>query len=105
MRPFSAKEEKAARVALLEQYREAKRVEAFTLFNELPESKREDYTKEYEIRVVEKNPALKRTWAIKGLDSAMAKAFFVAFLAEEMWGQGWDNPSDAQLLNFQFSLN
>lgn len=104
-KPLTGKEEKAVRVALLEQYRESRRAEAFSLFKEMTDDKRLDYLSEFQLRVVSINPALQRSWVSKGLDGAMGKAFFVSFLAEDMWGQGWDNPTDSQLLNYKLAAS
>lgn len=102
-KPLNGKEEKAVRVALLEQYRETRRAEAFSLFKEMTDGKRLDFLSEFQQRVVSVNPALQRSWVSKGLDGAMGKAFFVSFLAEDMWGPGWDNPNDSQLLSFKLA--
>lgn len=104
-RLFPTKEEKAARVSLIERYRESRRSEALSLFSEMAAEEKSDHLKEFELRVVEGNPALKRAWVSKGADGAMGKAFFVSFLADTMWGKGWDSPSDAQLLSFNLSLS
>lgn len=102
---LTGKEEKAVRVALLEKYRESKRAEALSLFKEMTDGKRLDYLNEFQLRVVSVNPALQRSWVSKGLDGAMGKAFFVSFLAEEMWGAGWDSPTDSQLLSYKLAAS
>lgn len=103
IRTFSAKDEKALRVALLEQYRNSKRAEAMSLYDEMADRQKLDYTNEFEMRVVATNPALSRAWVNKRLDGAMGRSFFVAFIAEAMWGKGWDSPSDQVLLTFKLS--
>lgn len=97
---LTQKEERAARVALIEKYRSAKRNEALSLFDEMTTQQQQDHIKEFEIRIVNSNPALKRAWSNKKMEGAMGKAFFIAFIAESFWGKGWDSPSDTQLLAF-----
>jgi len=104
-RTLTPNEEKAARVALLERYRATKREEAMSLYNEMTASEQADQLREFELRVVGANAALKRVWANKGIDGAMCKAFFVNFLAEALWGKGWETPSDAALLSFKLSVD
>jgi len=95
--------DKASRLALLERYREAKRKEAESLFNESTESQRADQIVEFEMRVMSAaNPALQRTYRSRGLSAPMTRAIFLKFLADSQFGKGWDTPTDSELLEFSF---
>lgn len=94
-------ESKAARLALLERYRESKRREAESLYQESTEDMRSNLVAEFKLRVISTaNPALQRSFASKGINGNMIRALFLKFLAEHFFGLLWGNPSDAELLNF-----
>lgn len=99
-----AKESKSARIALLEKYRERRRVEAWSLFEELPDSGKKECLVEFEIRNLTKaNPAIQKTYQMRGINSPMTKAIFLKFLAENMHGSAWDLPDDTTLLEYSLS--
>jgi hypothetical protein len=99
-----AKESKAARVALLEKYRERRRGEAWSLFEELPDTEKKDCMVEFEIRTLAKaNPAIQKSYQSRGINSPMTKAIFLKFLAENMHGPAWDSPDDSTLLEYSLS--
>ncbi|TAL66099.1 MAG: RepB family plasmid replication initiator protein [Burkholderiaceae bacterium] len=94
-------EDKAARVALLEKYRDSRRREADALYNEMIEEKRNEHLARFERSAVETaNPALQRTYKSRGLAAPMTRALFLKFLAEDLFGRGWDSPSDTDLLAY-----
>lgn len=97
-------EEKEARVALLEHYRERKRDEAESLFNEMPAGEQQAVRLNFQSQVIEvSNPALQRAFKSRGLASPMTRALFLKFIASQLFGQGWDLPSDTDLLNHSLS--
>lgn len=95
------REDKAARVALIEHYRNYKRKEAEELFNESTDTQQKDQLVEFEIHILSgANPALQRAYRSKGLRSPMTRAIFLKFLSDSMYGKGWDTPSDSDMLEF-----
>lgn len=94
----AASENKAKRLALLEQYRDSRRRDAESLFNEMPEAERTDILQRFE-RTLVTNPALAQTYAKRKLNAPMTRGVFLRFLAETLFGEGWDNPTDSQLLD------
>ena len=100
-----AKESKAARIALLEKYRERKREEAWSLFEELPDFGKKECLVEFEIRTLAKaNPVIQKSYQSRGINSPMTKALFLKFLAENMHGLAWDSPDDSSLLEYSLSV-
>lgn len=97
-------ESKAARVTLIEKFREVKRLEAESLYQELPHDSQQNLVSEFEVRVVSTaNPALQRSYKQKGINGVMIRALFLKFLAEHFFGSDWSTPSDSDLLNFSLS--
>lgn len=102
IRPDKLMESK--QVKLLETYRTAKRAEAFSLYQELPEVKRLDFRTEFEIHALPKlNSVIQNAFKKSGISGPMVRSMFVAFLAENMWGLAWNTPTDSQLLEFSLS--
>ncbi len=93
------KESKAKKVQLLETYRDRRRLEAESLFNEMPAGEQQQLTAKFEASLVA-IPAAAQTFARRGLASPMTRSLFLKFLAGEMFGADWEHPSDAQLLEF-----
>ena len=92
---------KAARVALIEQYRESKRKEADSLFSELAEQEKSALIGRFEEEVIAvSNPALLRAYKSRGLKAPMIRALFLRFLTGALLGPHWEVPADAELLNF-----
>ena len=99
--PAARGEERAARVALLERYREERRREAESLYNEMPATEQAALTLRFEADVVAgSNPALQRAYRARGLAAPMTRALFLKFVATELWGKAWETPSDSDLLAF-----
>lgn len=92
------KETKAKRVALLEGYRDARRKEAESLFREMPAPDQAALMVRFE-GSLQAQPAVLKTYASRGLNTAMTRSLFAKFLADDILGAGWDQPSDAQLLD------
>ena len=99
--PTTTRNEKASRVALLEKYRDRKRAEAESLFKEMPDGEQANLLADFELLVIGKaNPAVQKSYRSRGLAATMARALFLKFIAASMFGQGWETPSDSDLLTF-----
>lgn len=99
--PQPERGERAARLALLEQYRADRRSEAFALFNELPLANQAQRLADFETLVAARlSPAVLRSYKSKGISSPMVRAHFLKFLADESFGPGWETPTDTVLLDF-----
>jgi hypothetical protein len=95
-------ETKSRKVELLEGYRDQRRREAESLFNEMGESERKGVLKRFEASLVGK-PTVASTFAKRGTASAMTRSMFLRFIAEDFFGSGWDAPSDTELLDHAIS--
>lgn len=93
------KESKAKKVQLLETYRDRRRREAESLFNEMPASEQQQLAAKFQASLAS-IPAAAQTYAKRGLAAPMTRSLFLKFLASEMFGIDWENPSDSQLLEF-----
>ncbi len=93
------KESKAKKVQLLETYRDRRRLEAESLFNEMPAGEQQQLTAKFEASLVPIPPAA-QTYSKRGLAAPMTRSLFLKFLAGEMFGSDWETPSDSQLLEF-----
>lgn len=95
------REQKAARVALLERYREHQRLLAEALFQESSDSAQAEVIAQFETEVIQRSDdALRRTYERKGAAAPLTRALFRKFLAQRMLGQHWELPTDSQLLEF-----
>lgn len=95
--PEAATEKKSKRLALLEHYREHRRREAESLFKEKPAGEQRELLSRFEASLSE-TPAIARTYATRGLAAPMTRGVFLKFLADDLFGAGWEQPTDSQLL-------
>jgi hypothetical protein len=89
---------RASRIALLESYRARRRSEAESLFNEMPADDQKQLLQGF-AESLRSNPAVAKTYEKRGLDAPMTRAVFTRFVADSLFGDGWDNPSDTVLLD------
>lgn len=102
---FAAKEDKAKRIALIESYRHEQRAEAQRLFNEMPAAEQGLLVSSFETGVLRtSNPAVQRTYRSRALDSPLTKMLFQRYLADRLFGAGWDSPTDDLLLTYSLRL-
>lgn len=95
--PAPAPEKKSKRLALLENYREHRRREAESLFKEKPAGEQRELLTRFELTLAE-TPAIAKTYATRGLAAPMTRGVFLKFLTNELFGPGWEQPTDSQLL-------
>lgn len=88
---------KSKRVALLESYREHRRQEAESLFNEKPAGEQRELLARFEA-TLSATPAVAKTYEKRGLAAPMTRGLFLKFLTDELFGTGWEQPTDSRLL-------
>lgn len=90
---------KTRKIELLENYRAHKRSEAEHLFNEMIKSEQEALVARFGAHLKTSKPAVFATFEKRGLDAPMTRSHFLAFLSNDLYGAGWDNPTDTALLD------
>lgn len=95
-------ESKAKKLALLENYRDRRRREAEALYQEKPASEQTDLMTRFEL-TLEQSPAIAKTYSKRGLKTPMTRSLFAKFLADDLFGPGWEHPSDSALLDHAIS--
>ena len=94
----------AERVAMIERFRDRKRLAAEALFRESVEMDQRKLLFEFEsVALPAIGAAVLGTYKKRGLGTPMTKSHFAKFLAEHFFGPKWDLPSDAELLDFTIS--
>jgi hypothetical protein len=96
-RPPAKAQSTSKRVALLENYREHRRQEAQSLFQEKPVGEQKELLSKFEL-TLGSTPAVAKTYAKRGLDAPMTRSLFLKFLTDELFGPGWEQPNDSRLL-------
>jgi plasmid replication initiation protein len=94
----------AKRVEMIESYRQSKRQEALSLFNESVDSEQERLLSTFETELLPSlGAAVQAAYQKKRLTTPMTKSYFNKFLASHFFGEGWDSPTDSELLDFSVS--
>lgn len=98
-RPQKVFDSKAERLKLIEQYLAQKRSELNAMFEEMPEADQQSWTHRFETDVLPATGALRKAYQAKGVTAQLVRPAFLKFLGNAIWPEGWERPSDAELLD------
>ena len=94
--PVALPDTKASRLALIEDFRARKITELEMIYKEMLITDQQDWLTRFASGNLP--AAMKRTFEQKGLGSPMTRIMFLKYLGQGMWGEGWDVPTDTDLL-------
>lgn len=95
-KPYDSKVE---RLKLIEQFFTDKRAELQAMFNEMGHTEQQQWIVRFGSEALPNNDAVKKTFMRKGIASQIVRPVFLKFLGNAVWEEGWDRPSDADLVD------
>jgi len=90
---------KAQRLKLIEQFYSGKRAELLEMFHELDHAEQQQWIDRFAQEGLPHNDAVKKTFVRKGIASPIVRPVFLKFVGNAIWPDGWDKPSDADLVD------
>jgi hypothetical protein len=95
---------KATKIALIERFRNNRRAEIGKMFGELDATKQKESVELFEKQIVPSlHPAIVRAYKRDGVMSTLTRPLFLKFVADQAWGNEWDQPTDTELLELATS--
>ena len=92
------------RIAIIERFRDGRRRAAEALYQESPAADQQALLARFESESLPAiGIAVLQTYQKRGLAAPMTRSHFAKFLAEHLFGKGWELPTDAELLDFTIS--
>ena len=95
-KPYDSKVE---RLKLIEQFFSTKRAELQSMFHEMDVAQQESWINRFSNEGLPNNDAVKKTFMRKGIASQIVRPVFLKFLGNAVWEEGWDRPSDSDLVD------
>lgn len=90
---------KAERLKLIEQFMAMKRSELNDMFHEMPEADRQQWIDRFEGEALPASEVVRKAFRTKGIASPIVRPLFLKFLGNAVWEEGWDKPSDSDLVD------
>ena len=100
--PVAAKkpyDSKVERLKLIEQFFSTKRAELQSMFQEMDVAQQAHWINRFGNEGLPNNDAVKKTFMRKGIASQIVRPVFLKFLGNAVWQEGWDRPSDSDLVD------
>ena len=101
-KPYDSKVE---RLKLIEQFFSSKRAELQSMFQEMDATQQQDWIARFGNEGLPNNDAVKKTFLRKGITSQIVRPVFLKFLGNAVWEEGWDRPSDSDLVEVAMRAN
>ena len=101
VRPFDSK---AERMKLIERFMSTKRAELYEMFNEMPASDKQTWTSRFAAEALPNSDAIRRAFERNGVSSQIVRSAFLRFLGNAVWEEGWEKPTDADLVDLSMAL-
>ena len=96
--PAKPYDSKVQRLKLIEQFFAGKRNELQAMFQEMDSNQQAVWIARFCEEGLPNNDAIKKTFLRKGISSQIVRPVFLKFLGNAVWDEGWDRPSDADLM-------
>lgn len=90
---------KAERLKLIEQFMKQKRAELQAMFQEMPEADQQAWIERFASEALPATGALRKAFTSKGIHSPVVRPAFLKFLGNAVWEEGWEKPTDAELVD------
>ena len=89
---------KVQRLKLIEQFFANKRNELQAMFHEMDAQQQQQWIARFAEEGLPNNDAVRKTFLRKGVASPIVRPVFLKYLGNAVWEEGWDRPSDADLV-------
>jgi hypothetical protein len=89
---------KAERLKLIERFMAQKRAELNEMFQEMPAEDQQQWIARFEEEALPTSGAVRKAYQSKGIASQIVRPAFLKFLGNAVWEEGWEKPTDADLL-------
>lgn len=100
-KPFDSK---AERLKLVERFMAQKRAELNAMFQEMPSEDQQIWIAKFERDALPASGAVRKSYQSKGIASPVVRPAFLKFLGNEVWEEGWEKPTDADLVDLALHM-
>jgi hypothetical protein len=90
---------KSERLKLIERFMAQKRMELNDMFQEMPAEDQQTWIARFEEEALPGSGAMRKAYQSKGIASQIVRPAFLKFLGNEVWEEGWEKPTDADLVD------
>ncbi|MGS0741462.1 RepB family plasmid replication initiator protein [Glaciimonas sp. GG7] len=90
---------KAERMKLIERFMAQKRADLHAIYQEMPESDQQTWITKFDQEALAASGAIRKAFHTKGIASPIVRPAFLKFLGNEMWDDGWEKPTDSELID------
>lgn len=97
-RPVKNFDTKAERLKLIEQFMAQRRAELNAMFQEMPAADQQQWVERFEQEALPSSGAMRKAYQSKGIASQIVRPAFLKFMGNTVWEDGWEKPTDAELL-------
>lgn len=97
-RPAKNFDTKAERLKLIEQFMAQRRAELNAMFQEMPAADQQQWVQRFEQEALPASGAMRKAYQNKGIASQIVRPAFLKFMGNTVWEDGWEKPTDAELL-------
>jgi hypothetical protein len=95
---------KAERLKLIEHYMARKRAELNDMFQEMPQADQQQWITQFEAEALPTSEVVRKAFRNKGITSPIVRPAFLKFLGNAVWEEGWEKPSDSDLVDIAILL-
>jgi hypothetical protein len=95
---------KAERLKLIEHYMARKRSELNEMFHEMLEGDQQQWIAKFEAEALPTSEVVRKAFRNKGIASPIVRPAFLKFLGNSVWEEGWEKPSDSDLVDIAILL-
>lgn len=90
---------KSERIKLIERFVALKRHELNAMYQEMPDEDQQSWIRKYEEEALPETGAIKNAYKVKGIASPIVRPAFLKFLGNSVWEDGWEKPTDSELVD------
>ncbi len=95
----AAYDTKAERLKLIERFIAQKREELYAMYQEMFVVDQQNIITKFEEEGLPSNGALRKAYQSRGINSPLVRPAFLKFLGNTFWEDGWDKPTDSELVD------
>lgn len=96
--PVKVYDTKAERLKLIERFLSVKREQLNEMFQEMPAEDQQNWIARFADEALPQAGAMRKAFQGKGIASPIVRPAFLKFLGNAVWEEGWEKPTDADLL-------
>lgn len=95
----TAYDTKAERLKLIERFMAQKREELYAMYQEMLVVDQQNIITKFEEEGMPSHGALRKAYQSRGINSPLVRPAFLKFLGNTFWEDGWDKPTDSELVD------